>query len=415
MQTALRGAKRQSLKWERCVHCSTSMTAFFATLSLLAPVATAQAPPAPPAVAGDTLTTAASGATAANAATSVTLASPGKVGMFSSLVMHLKASKAKLHASPLGKLMCNALKPLSALTGGVVPAAHPPSPADMAKPGAAGTAAKIKADQFFAKERRAYVRYLGTADCHWYPDVIPSLIGALRADRSECVRFEAALALGNGCCCNKATIEALTICTTGSEKDGNPGERSLRVRTAAYVALQNCLANHPPPPPTPGEFPATPQPSLEPIPLELPPPGEPSPPANETVRAGVQRNDPHVKLTAYYEQLPRKSQRAVILDAQRALASLKPLAAPASPAPRTGQRSLWALWRRSKEISEPEPPAAAAVAQTPRRAATPTPATPPTAARAANFYPPRPMSAPAQFQPAAATSALRSPPWRSSR
>ena len=84
------------------------------------------------------------------------------------------------------------------------------------------------------------------------------------------------MALGRGCCCTRATLEALSICVSGSERDGNPSETSERVRMAAYAALEGCLAR------------------LGPVPLPLepvPPPGkegpekgpEKMPPPRETI------------------------------------------------------------------------------------------------------------------------------------
>ena len=67
-------------------------------------------------------------------------------------------------------------------------------------------------------------------------------VGALRTDRNECVRWEAALALGRGCCCTKKTIEALTIVVSCSDRDGSPKETSHRVHAAAAAALDRCLS-----------------------------------------------------------------------------------------------------------------------------------------------------------------------------
>ncbi|HTN74609.1 MAG TPA: hypothetical protein VL096_05160, partial [Pirellulaceae bacterium] len=78
---------------------------------------------------------------------------------------------------------------MSALTGGAVPGTLPPGAAALAAPGSVGAAAKIQADQAAAKERMLAVRFLGTIDCHWYPEAEAALVAALRADRSECVRF----------------------------------------------------------------------------------------------------------------------------------------------------------------------------------------------------------------------------------
>jgi hypothetical protein len=159
-----------------------------------------------------------------------------------------------------------------------------------ADPGSAtGAAAKIMKDEAEAKQRRAAVRYLGTVDCHYWGEVAePALIKALRADKNECVRFEAALALGNGCCCTKETIVSLTISVYGVDTirvtdkkvkvretragefaDNAPSETSERVKAAAYAALINCLTcyNEPvsagPEPTKPGPEPTKPRPEPE--------------------------------------------------------------------------------------------------------------------------------------------------------
>lgn len=143
---------------------------------------------------------------------------------------------------PIGQMLNNATAPLGLLTGGIIPGFCPPASADLLKEdGAKGTAAKIKADEADAKERRAAVRYLGTVDCHYWPEAQDALIASLRGDRNECVRFEAALALGNGCCCTKKTIEALINATVCSNKDDFPRETSARVQAAARQALDHCL------------------------------------------------------------------------------------------------------------------------------------------------------------------------------
>ena len=85
------------------------------------------------------------------------------------------------------------------------------------------------------------MRCLAYADCNWYPEAEAALITALRTDRNECVRDEAASVLGSGCCCTRKIIEALAISASGSKKDGNPPENSLRVKAAAYISLQHCL------------------------------------------------------------------------------------------------------------------------------------------------------------------------------
>jgi len=60
-------------------------------------------------------------------------------------------------------------------------------------------AAKVEQEQKQAKVRVAAVKYLGTVQCHYYPEAEAALIASLRADRSECVRLAAAQALASGC------------------------------------------------------------------------------------------------------------------------------------------------------------------------------------------------------------------------
>ena len=97
-------------------------------------------------------------------------------------------------------------------------------------------ATKIKADE--AAAPRAAVRCLAGMRCHHFPEAEPALIAALRADRNEGVRFEAAQALANCGCCTPKTMEALILTASGSEPDGNAAETSDRVKLAANHALQ---------------------------------------------------------------------------------------------------------------------------------------------------------------------------------
>jgi hypothetical protein len=157
------------------------------------------------------------------------------------------AAKQCFCECPLGQLVNQATMPLSLMSGGLIPPCCPTTPNlaqqanAKAQGGAVGAAAAIAADEADAPKRRAAVRYLGTVDCHWWPEAEAGLITALRTDRNECVRWEAAKALGNGCCCTKRVIEALTITAESSEKDGNPAENSERVKDSAMAALQHCL------------------------------------------------------------------------------------------------------------------------------------------------------------------------------
>ena len=183
------------------------------------------------------------GPAGAAAATAAAAAGP-RVGFFARMCDALDQCKRKLCAKPAGQLLNGMTAPLTTLTGGVIPPFCPimPSEKDLAAPGVQGAKAQAMKEALEGKARRDAVRYLGTLDCRYFPDAQGALIAALRSDPIECVRLEAALALGNGCCCSKPVIDALEASVSGSDKDNNPGERSVRVRDAAYFALQRCLA-----------------------------------------------------------------------------------------------------------------------------------------------------------------------------
>ena len=148
--------------------------------------------------------------------------------------------QAKCCASPLGQLLNNMTKPLTLASGGLIGPICPPllSDSDLQKllgpdstaSDAEKTAAAIKADEAGAAKRRAAIRYLGTVDCHYYPEAQDALISGLRGDRNECVRYEAALALSKGCCCTPKTMAALLVCANGTATDGHISETSERVR-----------------------------------------------------------------------------------------------------------------------------------------------------------------------------------------
>jgi hypothetical protein len=199
----------------------------------------------PPAGAGPGAAAPAPGAPAPAAAPAA--APPGNLlSMLCPTPEQKAACKEALCKTPLGKLLNNGLRPLSALSGGIISPCCDDgiNPSDLAKPAdsAEGAAARIKAEEADAKARRAAIRYLATVDCHYWPEARDALINALRGDRNECVRWEAAMALGGGCCCNQETIRALAITVSGTEDDGNPSETSERVRGAAAAALDHCLA-----------------------------------------------------------------------------------------------------------------------------------------------------------------------------
>lgn len=194
------------------------------------------------------------GAAAAPAATAAPAAAPAAVGdagkgfaFIRKCQEQKELCKRKLCETVFGQFLNNMTKPMTLMTGGLIPPCCPETPsaeelaaaADDAGP--LGAAAQIAADEAKAKKRRAAVRYLGTVDCHWWPEAEAALIIAIRTDRNECVRLEAAKSLGNGCCCTRKVIEALAICVEGSSRDGNPSENSDRVRFLALAALHHCL------------------------------------------------------------------------------------------------------------------------------------------------------------------------------
>ncbi len=161
--------------------------------------------------------------------------------------------KECLCRTPLGQMLNNMITgPMGAMTGGMIPPLCPTVPTnkqlqDLAndpkkKGGAEDVAAKIKAEEAEAKAKIAAIKYLATVDCERYPDARKALIASLRADPNYCVRLAAAVALGTGCCCHKETINALRICASGSDEDGQPVEKCDAVRQAAAYALERCVA-----------------------------------------------------------------------------------------------------------------------------------------------------------------------------
>ena len=191
----------------------------------------------------------AGGAAASPAGAASTASGNAAPANFWDFLMKLHDKKAdckeKFCQTQAGKFAANMLKPISGMTGGMIgPCCPVATKEDLAKPAdsADGAAAQIKKDEAEAKKRAENVTFLGTVDCHWWPEAQAALINALRADKNECVRLAAARALGRGCCCNKAIIKSLTICVTGSEEDKNPSENSERVKMYATIALNHCLA-----------------------------------------------------------------------------------------------------------------------------------------------------------------------------
>ena len=269
--------------------------------------------------------------------------------------------------SGFGKLLGNAIAPISMMTGGVIPApcinSQAAAAAAAAKnngsvPPSMGAAAKIEANLAQAKARVAAVQFLATLDCHWFPEAEAALVASLRADPVECVRWEAAKALAKGCCCTKVTVEALNICVSGSEKDGNPSENSVRVKTAAWEALYNCMSQ--------GKMYGSPshidtwqgRPEV-PTPEAIPE-GNSSSAAYQSSNAtssftaveNGQEVTPTIRLTTYYQKLADRDAQMVIADARSLLVdrATNPLPQVDSGTtisrPRTGG-SLVELWNQA--------------------------------------------------------------------
>ncbi len=266
-----------------------------------------------------------------------------------------QACMQKICACPLVQFFGGALTPMSAVSGGLFPSCCPgplsANPADLQKPadGALGAAARIKAKEAEAKARRAAVRYLGTVDCRRYPEAEAALVNALRGDENECVRYEAALAFANGCCCTRRVLEALVITVSG-RKTNDPAETSPRVKMAAAVALQRCLKSY-----------------CEVEPLT---PGKPPEAAKPAAQARL-APDPLVEdgkqvLAAYKEQvtgtaaLVKQAAATIEPPAAPPVVQVAQMAAPAPPLvladvepaarselPPTGQRDLWSVLRHT--------------------------------------------------------------------
>jgi hypothetical protein len=220
------------------------------------------------------------------------------------------ACKEKFCTSMFGQLINNGLAGPSTLTGGVIPQCCPVVNAtDLLKDpdSAEGAAARIKQDEADAKKRRAAVRYLGTVDCNFWPEARDALVNSLRADKNECVRFEAAMALSRGCCCNRATILALTYTVSGSTADGNPAESCERVKMAASMALAHCLDCFVEVVPAP----------VKPV-QELPAPRQEEKPKGETTPSSAKRAP--IQPITYRDQSAQIDSQTLIRNARMALA-----------------------------------------------------------------------------------------------
>jgi hypothetical protein len=300
------------------------------------------------------------------AATTVGAATPAPTGIAAQIIslQSLKASCLdKFCPTPLGQFVNNMTKPLSALSGGLLPGCCPviPGAAELAKPNSEGAAAKIKKDEAEAKARAAAVRYLGTVDCHWWPDAEVALVNALRVDKNECVRYEAALALGRGCCCTKDVMKALEICVKGGNEDGHPSENSERVRMAAVIALNHCLASAPTKTDGGEKTNGGEKGKSEIAPEKLP---------EKTAQQG-DANEVHIQLTAYYVKQQSRPWPQIIEEARHALDTAVGRETQTTTLP-TGRRSLADIWERANAGSEVHeeipmaPPPMPVIRETPR-------------------------------------------------
>ncbi|QEG40648.1 hypothetical protein [Roseimaritima ulvae] len=147
---------------------------------------------------------------------------------------------ARVRQSPIGKLTAGMRKPLSMATGGMVPAEKKPHPDEKAQPGPEGTAAQVKTVKLQAPKRQQAIAELKHIDVRYHPEVEATLIAALRADPSECVRLEAAITIATLPVCSPAIRKALTVCVESKDTDGNPAELSDRVKMRAAMAIAHC-------------------------------------------------------------------------------------------------------------------------------------------------------------------------------
>ncbi|QDV14448.1 hypothetical protein CA51_43480 [Rosistilla oblonga] len=165
---------------------------------------------------------------------------PPKPTMIESMASAGRGVCAHLRASPVCQLLDGLLRPLSALTGGMIPGEKMPLPGEQEQPGPEGTAAQVKAVEMQAPQRQAAIAQLQGIDVRYYPEAEATLISALRADSSVCVRLEAAKTIATLPVCTPPLIKALQVCIAGTDVDGNPGELVPAVREQATVALNHC-------------------------------------------------------------------------------------------------------------------------------------------------------------------------------
>ncbi len=344
-----------------------SRKAWWAGLAIIAfgpPALQAQIPsvPAAPGVGGlaGGASSAIPGATSGLGSTGAVGSTAGQSGgFFSGLGQLCQKCKAAFCASQFGQMAGSLVTgPMGAVTGGFLPSICPPAGANAAQlaqtqPGsAAATAAAIQASEAGAAARVAAIEYLGTVDCARWPEAKEALINGLRSDPNECVRFAAARALNSGCCCNKEVIAALRACVAGESSKGAPAENSIRVKAAAFTALQHCLMCVPEDLP-PEPLPPVPEGGRPRPPTPAPPPA----PERSTQRPAA---NPHIA-TAYNpaqrgpvtpdERVKHETFAQTVDVARRTLLDVSKNPRPPVAIP-SGQRSLFgALVRARSDVS----------------------------------------------------------------
>ncbi|MFI4874373.1 MAG: HEAT repeat domain-containing protein [Blastopirellula sp. JB062] len=281
-------------------------------------------------------------------------------GFFSEICSCLHAKHVDCCNSAFGHFLHDSFAPVSMMTGGILPPpcnsvynqvqnqiangvgpdGQPVSPAQAA-------AAKIAQDQAQVPARVAAVKALAAVDWHWYPEAEAALIASLRSDRSECVRFQAAIAFAEARTMTKAACEALRICAEGSDKDGNPSENSPRVRIMAVEALTHCIDC--------GQLFERPEQNYDRP--EFP---EGALPVNQTA------------LTAYYQKATQRSSDELLAAARQTVAAFRSVAQQPTPALAGGTpRTLFDIWKQSavEPVPAGQPPTptpAAAIAAAPQ-------------------------------------------------
>jgi hypothetical protein len=325
-----------------------------------------------------------------------------------------------LARTPLGQLRSRIQNPLSKLTGGLIPPFPPQTPtlAELQAPGPVGAAAKVKLDRMGAKDRIDAVHYLGSVDCTYWPEAEDAMVAALRVDRNEWVRLEAAKTLGKGCCCTKKTITALTMAATCSDADGNPSEKSPRVVAAAQQSLEHCL-NEVCQIPAVMEAPVTPIPVPE-TPKELPKSGtEPAAWTKPGPDGGDRMAARPVGKEFYDRVVVRRPWPEIVAFARNGLMNAPPIPVEASGLDLEGSGGVYAAVPRRPDrpanlldllLGQDEPPAPPAAPATPATPQQTRPASqPPRPVQQAQQPPvPQPQQPPSQPRPVPAV-AVRTP------